>query len=175
MTVEDEEGNAEEAVDHVLEADTLIMCGVRCRGIFIRRSVLILLLVLVLVSVMLIVMMMMMAIRRRLISGSTQECSHGQLAVKLDIRSGSHIHGQREITKGIGKVESMMLSMLMRSHRHCRSTLSRRPPNGLLLPSVLAVDSLGAKEESRERNSSARLGAGALNAEGGGEKKDIVE
>ena len=122
------------------------MCAVRCRGVFIRRSVLILLLVLVLVSVMLIVMMMV-AIRRRSITGSTQEYSHGQPAVKPDIRSGSHLHGRREITEGIGKVESVMLSMLIRSHRRCRSTLSRGPPNGLLLPAVLAVELLGVKEE----------------------------
>ena len=143
MVVEEEEkcvGNAAEAVDDALEADTSNMLYVRYAVVGSSSTVqsFILLLVLVLVSVMLIVMMMMMAIRRRLISGSTQECSHGQLAVKLDIHSGSHIHGQREIMKGIGKVESMMLSMLMRSHRHCRSTLSCCPPNGLLLPSVLA-------------------------------------
>ena len=121
------------------------MCAVCCCGVFIRRSVLILLLALVLVSVMLIVMTTMVAVRRRSITGSTQECSHGQLAVKLDIRSGSHIHGRRELTKGIAEVESMMLSMLMRPSRH---RPSRRPPNELLLPAVLAVELLGVKEES---------------------------
>ena len=99
-----------------------VICVVCCRGVFIRRPVLMLLLMLVLVSVTLIVMMMVVAIRQQSITGSTQGCSHGQLAVKFDIRSGSHIDGRRELTKGIGKVESVMLSMLMRTHRRCRST-----------------------------------------------------
>ena len=117
-------GNAEEAVDDALEADTLNMLYVRYAVVGSSSTVqsFILLLVLVLVSVMLIVMMLTVAIRRRSITGPIQECSHGQLTVKLDICSDSHIHGRREITKGIGRVGSTMLSMLMRIHRLCHST-----------------------------------------------------
>ena len=93
------------------------MRAVRHRGVFIRRWVLILplvLLLLLLVSVMMTVVMMMVAIRRRSITGTTQKRSHRQLVVKLHIRSSSSdIHGQRELSKGIGKVESILLLMLV--------------------------------------------------------------
>ena len=130
MVVEEEGkcvGNAEEAVDDALEADTSDMLCVRYAvgGVFIRRWVLILLLVLMLllvvVSMMMTMMMMMVAIRQQSITGSTQERSHRQLVVKLRIRGSSHIHGERELAKGIGIPPPEVVVVLNRS------------PNGRLL------------------------------------------
>ena len=87
------------------------MCTVCRRGVFIHRWVLILLVLVLLVRVMMAMMMMVVAIRQRSI---TQERSHRQLVVKFHIHSSSHINGRRELAEGNGKVESMMLLMLMR-------------------------------------------------------------
>ena len=92
----------------------------------VRRWVLILLLVVM--SMMMTMVVMTVAIRRRSITLATQECSHRQLVVKLHIRSSGHIHGKEELSKGIGKFESMMLLMLMSTHRRLRRStpLGRR-------------------------------------------------
>ena len=79
-------------------------------------------LLLVVVSMMMTMVMMMVAIRRRSITLATQERRHRQFVVELHIRSSGHIHGRGELSKGIGKVESMMLLMLMGTHRRRRST-----------------------------------------------------
>ena len=102
-----------------------------CRwGVFIRRWVLILLLVLMLllvvVSMMMTMVMMMVAIRRRSITLATQELRHRQLVVEFHIRSSGHIHRRRELLKGIGKVESMVLLMQMCTHRRRRRSTPRR-------------------------------------------------
>ena len=130
------------------------MCAVCRWGVFIRRWVLILLLVLMLllvvVSMMMTMVMMMVAIRRRSITLATQERSHRQLVGKLHIRSSGHIYGRRELSKGIGKVGSMMLLMLMSTHRRrCSTARGRRcadiSPKELLLP---GVELLGVEESS---------------------------
>ena len=102
-----------------------------CRwGVFIRRRVLILLLVLMLkllvvVSMMMTMVMMMVAIRQRSITLATQERRYRQLVVEFHIRSSGHIHGRRELSKGIGNVESMALLMLMSTRRRRRRSTPR--------------------------------------------------
>ena len=124
------------------------MRTVRRRGVFIRRWILILLLVLLLVSVMMTLVMMMVAIRRRSITGTTQECSHRQLVVKLDIRSSSHIHGRWKFSKGIGKVEPMMLLMLLMSVHRRRTPRGRRRVEQIAKWTVIAC---GRAAGSRRR------------------------
>jgi len=74
---------------------------------------LVVVLVLLVVRVIMTMMVVVVAIRRRSITGTTQERSHRQFVVELDIRSSSHIHERWKLSKGIGKVESMMLLMLV--------------------------------------------------------------
>ena len=79
-------------------------------------------LLLVVVSMVMTMVMMMVAIRRRSITLATQERRHRQFVVELHIRSSSHIHRRRKLSKRIGKVKSMVLLMLMCTHGRRRST-----------------------------------------------------
>ena len=67
----------------------------------------------------------MVAIRRRSITLATQERRHRQLVVEFHIRSSGHIHGRRELSKGIGKVESTVMLMSMSTHRRRRRSTPR--------------------------------------------------
>ena len=49
--------------------------------------------------------MIMVAVRRQSITLATQEHCHRQLVVEFHVRSSGYIHGQRELSKGIGKVD----------------------------------------------------------------------